>query len=298
MSPIKNILVATDFSHISLNAFDHAAAIATRNKAKLHALHVSQDPIHSLAGLALPDLEQYNAAAKAAVQSHLDALSDRSDLPLETAQRHGYSIATEILAYAEEQQIDLVVIGTHGRGALSRLILGSESQKVARQCKSAVLVVGEDHVPSTTATPTIVVAVDLSPLSEQAVREAAALAADLHGTLTVLHVLEPLTLPPYYPEGLIRLAQREDAEQSLTNFVSALGLAPTPTLAVECGLAEQLIIDYATDHQADLLVMARSGMRGFDRLMFGSVTERVLPGAPCPVWVLPAPPMAKDAPAD
>jgi nucleotide-binding universal stress UspA family protein len=295
---IQNILVATDFSQTSLHAFDHAAAIAARNKTGLHVLHVSQDLIHSLADLELPDLEPYTAAAKAAIQAELDALSGRSEVPLITVQRHGHSVARTILEYAEEQKIDLVVIGSRGRGAMSRLIMGSESQTVARLCKTAVLVVGEDQAPKTAATPKVVVAADMSPHSEHAVREAAELAASLNGKLTVLHVLEPLTLPPYYPEGLVRLAQREDAEQSLADFVKSLGLASTPKLAVEYGLAEHLIVRYATDQQADLLVMARSGLRGLDRLVLGSITERVLPRSPCPVWVIPAPPVAKESQAD
>lgn len=144
MIVLKNILVATDFSEPSANALAYGRDLARSYDATLHVLHVTEDVMMRYSpevGFAVPDLQK---DLEKAARRELDALITPDDLrtlkvvsPLEVAS----SAAAGINAYAKAKEIDLIIVGTHGRGAMKQLIMGSVAERVVRTAPCPVLAV-------------------------------------------------------------------------------------------------------------------------------------------------------------
>lgn len=112
------ILVPTDGSPGTSAVIDHALAIAERFEATVHAVSVVK-----------PDQSDEEPASAAVEQ--VEAAAERRNIPAVTALRHGIP-HEELLSYATDQEIDLVVMGTHGRTGLNRYLLGSVTDRVLR----------------------------------------------------------------------------------------------------------------------------------------------------------------------
>jgi nucleotide-binding universal stress UspA family protein len=136
--PIHTILHPTDFSERSDYAFSLACALARDYSARLLVLHVAVLPAVVYGeGVALPDLENYDEKLKEKIHRLLV-----SDLRIRVDQRmREGDPATEILAEAEQGDVDLIVMGTHGRTGLARLLMGSVAEQVARRSPCPVLTV-------------------------------------------------------------------------------------------------------------------------------------------------------------
>lgn len=143
MLTIKRILVPTDFSECSDAALAYGRGMAQTFGATLHLLHVVQDPYtQPWAAEAFPAplgdlLAQWQAQARVRL----------SEL-LPEGQRENVMVAVEvgspfqeILRYANEQGMDLIVIGTHGRGPIGHMLLGSVAEKIVRRAPCPVLTV-------------------------------------------------------------------------------------------------------------------------------------------------------------
>jgi nucleotide-binding universal stress UspA family protein len=141
----------------------------------------------------------------------------------------------------------------------------------------------------------ILVPVDFSAHSKEAIKVAVDLSKRYDAELTLLHVYEPvaLALPegyvPYDPEQLTQILaafhrQLLDAKQDAL----ALGVRSVDIQQMQ-GVVESEIVDYATLGKFDLLVMGTHGRRGLQHMLLGSVTERVLRRAPCPVLTVRVP---------
>ena len=146
MIAIKNVLVATDFSEPSAKALNYARAMARSFGARLHVLHVfeplwitSADVVGG--GVALASMIQ--GLEDTARKQLDDAVTeeDRRELHADATLITSESPAREIAHYASEHQIDLIVIGTHGRSGLSRMLIGSVAEKVVRMAPCPVLTV-------------------------------------------------------------------------------------------------------------------------------------------------------------
>jgi len=154
MIVLKKVLLATDFSDCAKTAQDYATEFADQFHAELHVLHVVVDTSLMVAeyGAALtlpPDyLEQLKSQAKHAVEKIVAASVKPGGAGI-SAVRLG-SPPLEIVKYAGEHGIDLIVIGTHGRGGFMHLLLGSCAERVVRKAQCPVLTVrpaGHQFVP-------------------------------------------------------------------------------------------------------------------------------------------------------
>ena len=143
---LKNILVATDFSEPSAVALAYGRDLARSYGARLHVLHVIEDVMirySSEIGFALPELQ---ADLEKAARRDLDALiaeDDRRTMEVVSTIETSVNIPGAIVAYARECDIDLIVTGTHGRGAVSHLLMGSVAERVVRSAPCPVLTVRE-----------------------------------------------------------------------------------------------------------------------------------------------------------
>lgn len=150
-SGYQNILVPTDGSDLALEALREALTLAELSGATIHVLYVVDDAkIAELAsGTGVDDVsidgdvdglfDRFEAIGEHALEDLREEAADRG-LPLTTAIRKGLP-AAEILAYVEEAEIDLLVMGTHGRRGIERYLLGSTTERVLRQSLVPVLAV-------------------------------------------------------------------------------------------------------------------------------------------------------------
>jgi nucleotide-binding universal stress UspA family protein len=145
MITIRRILVPTDFSDCALPAVRYAAELADKFAAELVLLHVVPDAVLALPDAVMPtptplaDLDALTEAGKTGL-AHLIAAEKLEPRHPRTEVRIG-SPAQEIIAAAKDLHADLVCIGTHGRGGIARVLLGSVAEHVVRQAPCPVLTV-------------------------------------------------------------------------------------------------------------------------------------------------------------
>ncbi len=148
MITLKRILLPTDFSDYSSEATRYACELVDRFKAELHLFHVLETHITPTpafgGGLALGT---YIKESRAAAEKHLAKLLSpewEKDQCVVRSTADGAPFV-EIIRYAKEQEIDLIVIGTHGRTGLAHMMLGSVAEKVVRKAPCPVLTVRPDQ---------------------------------------------------------------------------------------------------------------------------------------------------------
>ncbi len=148
MSSIRKILVATDFSPHSRRALGMASELSGRLGVPLVVMNAVQIPVYPIPdGVVLRAPEVMNELVERAKQALDDEARVAADLGaqnVEVVWTEGPA-AGEIVRVAHEQHVDLIVVGTHGRGVLARAILGSTADKVVRTAHCPVLVVTHDH---------------------------------------------------------------------------------------------------------------------------------------------------------
>jgi nucleotide-binding universal stress UspA family protein len=291
MLKLRKILYPTDFSEPSDQAFAAAVFLAERYGAELHMLHVlalhaadPNDPEHTLPGL--DDVyTQLSSAADARMRAVGEAHA--STIELHQSQVRGLSAAAGILDYAEEQDIDLIVMGTHGRRGLRRFIMGSVAEEVVRLARCPVLTTrGDEESRAPERFDRILVPIDFSAHSKAALDNAKRLASDYGAHISLLHVVEEVVYPDfYYPvsaSGTIQAESlREEAKRRLDQMRDELG--PDATAHVSIGRASHEIAEFAAEDGTDLIVIATHGLTGVESALLGSVAGRVTRMAPCSV---------------
>jgi nucleotide-binding universal stress UspA family protein len=142
MIALRNILLPIDFSEPSLKATEYALSIAKQFGATLHVLHIIEDPVVYLPmfeSYPLPSREQFETYAQDRLENWIEA-EDSEGCKLELEWLHGRPFH-RITEYARDCNIDLIVLGTHGRGAAAHLLMGSVAEKVVRNSPCPVLTV-------------------------------------------------------------------------------------------------------------------------------------------------------------
>ena len=143
---LKDILVATDFSEASGTALLYGRDMARRFGARLHVIHVV-DLLLAHVGAAegfLGNIQELQDEDEAQAERELQALlseDDRQNLRARTAVVTSSTPAEAIVEYAVAQRIGLIIMGTHGRRAVARLLLGSVAERVVRTAPCPVLTV-------------------------------------------------------------------------------------------------------------------------------------------------------------
>lgn len=290
MLSIRRILWPTDLSTGAGRAFPYAAALASWHDAELHVLNVREDGGSSegeagsfpVSEQALHELLTTNGDPP----EHVDLAS----LPIVQEQRDGTSPPDAIVSYAEDHDIDLVVVGTHGRRGLQRLLIGSVAEEVLRTAPCPVLTVrGEEEVAPAWAVRNILVPLDFSDASVDALRHAKELALTYGAQITLLHAVEEVVYPSAYgiePANLPGPQVIDRVEKNLANLArSEIGYEHVVVQA-KVGYAPSTILDHAEANEVDLVVIATHGRTGLERMLLGSVAERVVRRAPAPVFVV------------
>ena len=292
---IKRILFATDFSRWARRAEDYACALACSWKATLTVLCVAEFP----PGLNpdYPVNQQYLADLMKTASSQLADLKGR-------AERRGIVVTTrmatgipseEVIAAARAEGSDLIIVGTRGKTGLAHVLLGSTAERVIRGAPCPVLTVRMEHAdaeqkedaPSMPVTlERILVPVDFSDCSLDALKYAVVVARQTQASLMLLHVLEPVSYGLDFTLGQSKTRHLE-VETWTKRLEELAATHQQPDLVVESrlrgGFPSDSILDAAKTMPCDLIVMGTHGRRGISHTISGSVAEAVLRKAHCPV---------------
>ncbi len=302
---MKRILVGTDFSPESHQALAHALKIARRLDATLLLAHAGTLIEPTAAALA-PESAALIEYQKIIAEHDVENRSRLAELVREVqaqgirAEEHlidGFA-DTALRDGAEALDADLVVIGTHGRTGLKRLLLGSVAERVVRLCRRHVMVarpVGLDGGDPGTTYRRILVPTDFEPLAEQAFEIALSL-VEPGGEIELFHSwhlpLSTTMVPGRAGDAFIepvRISIEQGARakaQTLIERHPAGSARVTVTIFNES--ASRAISERAEEGKHDLIVMGGHGHRGLSRWILGSTAEATVRHAPCSVLVVHA----------
>ena len=295
---VKSILFATDFSDASEAALPYAAAFSARYGSHIHLTHVLPEvtflrpgvPVSAVIGSAYED-------ARSGVHQKMQRLARRfKDYPHCTYVRHG-EIPRVVSDLVREQEIDLVVAGTHGRTGLGRLIMGSVAEEILRQAPCPVLTVGPNVVSATVrklpyrdreGSPCpaevrdILYATDFKHRSNQAITLAISLAREFHARLGLLHVIDDYGDRLHKQPGAVDQALRELREL----VPEDAGLRHAPEALAQFGVPSESILQTAAERETGLIILgarpANRHLKAATHLGTG-VAHRIIVGANCPV---------------
>lgn len=143
MIVLKRILIATDFSEPSLKALAYGRDLARAYDATLHLLHVTGDALAQGAelGFVVADLQGSVDNAARAELDDLVSAADAQTLRIVTTIKSSRNPAAAIVGFARDEGMDLIIVGTHGRGVVSHLFMGSVAERVVRTAPCPVLAV-------------------------------------------------------------------------------------------------------------------------------------------------------------
>lgn len=295
------ILLATDFSKWALRAEEYACCLAATWRATLTVLNVLEfppgmNPEYPVNQVYLGELMK--SGAKQLVE--LKTRASARGIPVHTRIATGIP-CEEILAAVKAEDSDVVIVGTKGKSGLAHVLLGSTAERVVRTSPCPVLVVRTEAGEATAGSAgpcegiglsRILVPVDFSDCSLEAVEYAALMAERHSASLTLLHVLEPVSYGLDFT--LIHTGKREEMRERLTSRLSDITRALAEAKIkvdshVRGGTPFESILDSARTIPADLIVMGTHGRRGLSHALSGSVTEAVLRRSYCPVLTVRSP---------
>ncbi len=297
---IRSILCPTDFSDASQHALDHAVAIAGWYSAKVVALHAHQTVSAAVAAYAV---------AGGVGDTWLDSdeiLAERRNLASAVAplRADGVELETEVLpgpaadtivGYAAATSPDLIVIGTHGAGGFTHLVLGSVTEKVLRRAQCPVLTV-PPRAQATSMLPfrRILCPIDFSASSLAGLELAFSFAREGDAIITLLHVIDDPDENELFVARPYDVHQHHvQREQHVLNHLDKL--VPDSVrdwsfrkLRVAHGKPYERILDVAAEERADLIVVGVQGRKPLDLMLFGSTTNQLVRRATSPVLTVRA----------
>lgn len=287
----ERVLIPTDGSPGADAAARHGLSIAQQYSATVHALYAI--------GLPEDDWENAPTALKQAeddfgaeVTGRIEEQASVLGLDVVTASRAGAPFPV-ILDYVEDYGIDLVAMGTkrHRRLDLDRYLLGSVTNRVLRTVPASTLTVRDDQTTDPSegedvGYETVLIASDGSEPATAAVERGLDLAGRYGATVHGLYVVDRRAYAgrPGYTWEEAKESWRRRGERVLAD-VERSGEATGVEIRTDIreGLPYRCILDYATEHDVDLVVVGRQGLTGWDRFLLGSVSERVVRAADVPV---------------
>jgi len=286
------MLFAADFSENSKEAFRMACSLAVENKTRLIVLHVVEPAwVAKTAddlGLGSVPTSETEGGHEFLKRRMGEVYAPNHPIDVEYRTNEG-DAAEEILCMADEIGADLIVMGTHGRTGLRRLLAGSVATAVLRGAHCAVLALRSHDRPRDAKEIRVILhPTDSSDGSEAVLRVARSLARDLGAKLILLHVV-PIAVFPIESAVPVDPQAYRDVMEAVRQHLDGPDLKYPVEARLGQGDAADEIRRMAREVGCDLIVMGTQGRTGLDRLLLGSVAESVLAKADCPVMVVKAP---------
>lgn len=295
----RKVLVPLDGSPFAERVLAFLRIVAKPNSAELLLMHVSQpsqyytvlvpDAMHTV------DITHWQQQAENYLMRMTEEL--RAEGYEVTPLMTKGDVASTICDVADVQDADLIAMTTHGRSGIEKWVLGSVADRVIRSARQPVFFVRpqENQMP-VGGIGRILVPLDGSPLAEKALPEAISLAQSNKSEVWLLQSVE---FPEYWGEeyagmhswpAMISTEEQEAAAREyLLQMAAGLTDLNIPTqIVVTTGHAASAISDVVSDNDIDLIVMSTHGRSGLSRWVFGSVAEKVVRLAECPVLLIRA----------
>ncbi|MCB8918302.1 MAG: universal stress protein [Ardenticatenaceae bacterium] len=294
----KRILVPLDGSSLAEQALKPALALARRSGGQILLLRIpafQQAIVPDPAGQALvwPEIDGENSRIEAAdYLRNIQRINPQ--ITMRTLVIDGDEAST-IIDTAQEQDVNLIVMSTHGYSGFTRWMLGSVTEKVLRQAPCPVLV-----VRSANPITKVVIALDGSLLSEQALDPGLEVAHQLEAEVTLLRVYHGGSLREEervqldWTESGLNQRLHESVRESVRAYLEQTALhTKRPGQEIDYivldGAPAQTILDYIDVQGTDLVVMATHGRGGLRRWVYGSITEKVMRSANCSMLIIRPP---------
>lgn len=287
---LQTILLPLDGSPLAELAIPYATMLARRAGATVVLVQAVQT--HTAPGVDQTDAE---LEVMGRAQTYLQAVAARLDAQQVRAAAHVYydDAAHAILDAAERQAADLIVMSTHGRSGIGRMLYGSVADLVLRHATAPVfLVPGSASTAQLGESPTtLLVPLDGSQLAEEALHSAELLPLERDAKVTLLRVVQP-PVYPLYGDGYAYIPYDEDSEladarqyvQEQVSKLQANGRKAEGKVAV--GQPAAVIAATARELHADIIVMATHGNGGLSRVILGSVATSTLRQTTVPLLLI------------
>jgi nucleotide-binding universal stress UspA family protein len=280
---IQNVLYATDFKREGNLALTYALSVARRYGSKLHVVHVVDVSPFAAPGATSTMRAVEAQAIREAKETALDFEPAIAGVPHEVVIRKG-DVAKEVFDLVESQKIDLIVLGTHGRAGISKVVMGSVAERIFRTAPCRVMTIGPrihgepDRFAQLHA---ILVPCDFSSESSQAVSYASSLALAHQARLYLVHVGPDNEMP------------QASLRQALHNVIpSGAEFSFAPKVFVEAGVPSEKILEIAEEMAVDAIVLGvkpPSILSGTSTHQVMATACKVVSGAGCPVITVRAP---------
>jgi nucleotide-binding universal stress UspA family protein len=299
----QNILVPLDGSAAAEHAIPWALSVARQDDAaiRLVRVHLSPSSVMMVGSEPVSDFSVDGAVRDqeaAYLREKLTQLKAVCRCEV-TGELLDGPVTAALLECVKARPTDLVVMTTHGRGALARFWLGSVTDKFIRQATVPTLLIRpHDTAADFTITPFIrhiLIPLDGSPLAEQVIEPATRLGQLEGSDYTLLMVVEAVEdivalagkhvndLPPPWKGEYVH----HKAVKYLKDMADTLRIRSmrVHTEVIEHGSAAQTILDYVAKHDNPVIAMATRGRTGLSRLVFGSVADKIIRAATTPVMI-------------
>jgi nucleotide-binding universal stress UspA family protein len=263
---LKNILLTSDLSEVSRKAGSYAAAIAKGYGSKIYLVHVLvPGPKTFIPIEPLPTELDYRRAKAEIDMKTLVGEDFLADIPHEVLLERG-PIWDVLSALIEQDEIDLLVLGTHGRGGLKKFFLGSVAEELFRMAPCPVLTVGPGVMAESNGAKEfrrILFATDFGPASLHALPYALSLASESSARLMLLHAVPPVPVrdigPYFYPSTDVVEQQKTARARHIGHLQDLIppdvDLPFEPEFLVDFDFAPDSIVKIASVIKADLIVM-------------------------------------------
>jgi nucleotide-binding universal stress UspA family protein len=272
---LSNILVATDFSETSDRALEHALSLARTYNSQIFLTHVIPVDIMMAPELAGASREELHRAAHEEMARTLTSgcfFGVRHEGIIEEG-----ALRPALEALIKKHRIDLIVVGTHGKGVVPKLLIGSSAEQIFRQALVPVLTVGPDvwrEPLYRIELKNILFATAFGSGAERQAAYAFSLAQEHRSRITFLHV-----------------KQRWDEEQAIIDQLQKLVPSATdwhclPLFRVEQGDPVNEILRAAEETHADLIVIGAKARKGLAGHVPHTKAYQIICGASCPVLTI------------
>jgi len=297
---LNSVLVATDFSEASDKPLRYALSIARHYGAKFYLAHVVSSLGYTLAGPDAATIATDIAGEDARrLEEQLVKSGALEGLRHEVIVRPGKAVWEELENAIREEQVEMVVVGTHARRGLKKLVLGSVAEQIFHHADCLVLTVGpgsaaEGPIEGHRAFRPFLFATDFSPASLHALPYAISSANHFGTKLVLLHVLPPVPMPEgfHWATASDLVTMRENARtaaiRQLEDLTRNAGLAAKPEIVIEFGTAcpvSEKILEVADKMKVDAILMGlnRSKRSETPSQMPWATAYDVVCRADCPV---------------
>jgi nucleotide-binding universal stress UspA family protein len=282
MANYRKILVAYDGSASAKNCLAVASHLAKEDKSWIKVLTVLPNYEGDLELIGVSNIKETIEGPGRKLLEEAREIADHEDVHILSNMTQGEPY-DKIVHVADDENCDLIVMGRKGMNPLERELVGSVTARVIGYTRKDVLVVPEG---TRLSRKNILLATDGSPSCEAAVYRAIEVAKEKSAYLTAISVVytndEYLALAPGVVQELVDKAKEKLAVIQQKGKEAGVEI----NTVVKEGEAFEAITSLAQNNDIDLIVMGSHGRKGLQRLLMGSVTERTIGYAPCPVLVV------------